>query len=216
LLAGCSSDDDDTGKASTGGTGGSADSSSGGQGGGAGTSSGGQSGSGGSAGQTFDGGSDASTGGTAGSSGDAGTNAYILQAQATGTSTDGTESVSCTLTVYYQNLVPNASGGWTADQAGEAFRIITAGAQMYEFQALIGFSGTLEKTGVNVQLIMNDKPDPNAKPFWMELDVLDGTETAPNEYGGDWICAPLMLDEPGFKDMKTYAPGAWTLTPTTL
>lgn len=207
-LCACSGSDDETSntRADGGGSGGS-------------SASGGSSGSssGGSAGTLSDAGSDATTGGAAGSGGSSGASSspdgFTLKAEASGTSTDGTETVTCTLTVYYTNLVPNSSGGWTGDQGGEVFRIIQ-GAQKYEFQALIGFTGTFNRGATEVELVMNDKPDPSAKPFWQELDVLNGTESSPDHYAGTWTCAPLMLDEPGFKDMKTYAPGTWTLEPT--
>lgn len=206
-LSACSGSDDDTSSAHAdgGGSGGSLAT-----GGSAGTASGG------SAGTLSDAGSDGTTGGTSGAGGSSGATAadgFTLKAEASGISTDGTETVTCTLTVYYTNLVPNASGGWTGDQSGEVFRIIQ-GAQKYEFQALIGFTGTFNRNATEVELVMNDKPDVNAKPFWKELDVLKGTESSPDHYAGTWTCAPLMLDEPGFKDMKTYAPGTWTLEPT--
>jgi hypothetical protein len=203
-LIACSGSDDDTSNTAADGGGSGGTSATGGSAG---------SSSGGSAGAGEDAGADATTGGAAGSGGASSIDGYTLQAEAMGTSTDGTETVTCTLTVYYTNLVPNASGGWTGDQAGEVFRIIQ-GAQKYEFQALIGFTGTFNRKSTEVELVMNDKPDANAKPFWKELDVLKGQETSPDHYAGTWTCAPLMLDEPGFKDMKTSAPGTWTLEPT--
>jgi hypothetical protein len=206
VLSACGGSDDDTSSTHADGGG------SGGSGGSAGSAG---SASGGTGGALSDAGGDA-TGGAAGSGGSSGSAAagFTLKAEASGTSTDGTETVTCTLTVFYTNLVPSASGGWTADQAGEVFRIIQ-GAEKYEFQALIGFTGTFAPSATGVELVMNDKPDANAKPFWKELDVLKGTESSPDHYAGTWTCAPLLLNEPGFKDMQTYAPGTWTLEPTT-
>ena len=153
--------------------------------------------------------------GAGGTGGEAGSlpNRYELAATASGTSDDGTESVTCTLTLYFENVVYDGAGGWQADLAGEVFRVIVADPEKYEFQAIVGGKSTLSPVASGVTLVLNDKPDPQAKPFWVELDVLHGTETGPSTYGGDWTCAPLLLDEPGFKDMKTSAPGTWTLTP---
>jgi hypothetical protein len=52
-----------------------------------------------------------------------------------------------------------------------------------------------------------------AKPFWLELEVLEGTETGELTYEGDWTCASLELDEPGFPDTGYLARGTWQLAP---
>jgi hypothetical protein len=220
LLSACgSSEGDGGGSGGAGGTGGSAGSA-----GNAGSA--GSSGASGAAGASGSGGSSGSAGasGTSGSAGAAGQSTdggtdgssseqYQLDGSASGASSDGTETATCTLLLWYSNLVHDGSGGWTADQAGEVFRTIMAGAQKYEFSALVGFQATLKKTATGVEFVLNDQPDPQAKPFWKELDVLEGTETSPGVYEGSWTCAPLLLDEPGFKDMKTHAPGTWKLAP---
>ena len=43
--------------------------------------------------------------------------------------------------------------------------------------------------------------------------VLHGEPTATWEYAGEWTCAPLGLNEPGFMDMNLSVTGTWTLKP---
>src|SRR4030095_12138942 len=97
--------------------------------------------------------------------------------------------------------------GFTAEMRGGGFRVVTAGEQKYEFQALVGFAATLVPTAEGVDVILNDMPDPTATPFWQELDVLHGEPTNPDEGAGAWRCAPLMIDEPNWHDTKTTVDG---------
>jgi len=158
-------------------------------------------------------GGDASAGaGTGGEAGAAPTS-YTLSAAATGAAPDGSETVDCTLTLFFQNAVYDGRGGFTAEMGGEVLRIVTAGDEKYEFQALVGFAATLVPTAEGVDVILNDMPDPTAKPFWQELDVLHGEPNDTYEWAGAWRCAPLMIDEPNWHDTKTTVDGTWTLLP---
>jgi hypothetical protein len=172
------------------------------------------------AGSTGSGGDGAAGGGTTGSGGAGGgggsalPESYTLHATASGESEDGTESVDCTMTIFFIDVVHDDAGGFSANKGGEVFRIIDpAGDGKYEFQALVGFPGHLEPTATGVDVVLNDTPDPEAPPFWEQIDVLHGEVVGERQYEGSWTCAPLMVDEPGFKDTTTTVTGTWTLGP---
>lgn len=110
-------------------------------------------------------------------------------------------------------VVPNDEGGFSGLLAGEVFRRLWSGdSPLFEFQALIGGPGdfTTDAEG-NIELhVAGDQPA-DAKPFWLELENLSGTEEAPGSYSGAWTCASLMIDEPGFRDVGPDANGTWQL-----
>ena len=54
---------------------------------------------------------------------------------------------------------------------------------------MVGGAATLSADGGTVELrLVGDQPD-DAVPFWLALEALDGSETEPFEYAGDWLCA---------------------------
>jgi hypothetical protein len=202
LLVACGDSEDDP-RAAAGGDDGTASSSS--------VSSSGAGGTGAAGGA----GGEAPTGaaGTGGGGGEGAPTGYTLTGMATGAAPDASETVDCTVTVFMQNVVYDDAGGFTAEGGGEVFRIVTAGAEKYEFQALTGSATELVVTADGVDVILNKMPDPSAPPFWLALDVLHGQPSSAYEWEGTWQCAPLMVDEPGFHDTKTTVEGTWTLVP---
>ena len=53
----------------------------------------------------------------------------------------------------------------------------------------------------------------DAPRFWLELEVIAGEHDGDYHYAGSWVCAPILLDDPGFQDLDIDAPGSWTLQP---
>lgn len=135
---------------------------------------------------------------------------------ASGTADLPVTRVECT---FYGDLIevePNDAGGFSGLLAGEVFRRLWSGdSPLFEFQAVIGGPGdfTIDAAG-NVELhIAGDQPD-DAKPFWLEIETLSGTEESLGNYSGAWTCASLMIDEPGFRDVGPDVSGTWQLEAT--
>ncbi len=66
-----------------------------------------------------------------------------------------------------------------------------------------------------VQLVSLDFP-PDAPStgsrFWDELRFFDGTIDQDGMITGEWLCAPLDVDQGGINDDTVFAHGAWTTT----
>lgn len=123
------------------------------------------------------------------------------------------DRVECHFYAEVFDLVEDAAGGWSAIAAGEVFRAVYSGERKFEFAAVFGGPATLTVTaGDRVELrAVGDQT--GAKPFWRELEVLEGETTAEHTYGGSWTCASLELDDPGFPDHGGVATGSWELEP---
>lgn len=135
----------------------------------------------------------------------------VANAEATGA---GDERVVCTVWVDISDLETDGDG-WTGVAAGEVFRQSFDGdAPLFEFQALLGGEVSLTSTGgdaVEVRLV-GDQPD-DAKPFWLELEVLAGTASGELTYDGSWTCAPILPGDPDTEDLEIDAPGTWSIAP---
>jgi hypothetical protein len=130
---------------------------------------------------------------------------------AAGVAEAGTDRVDCHFYATLEPLVLADDGGISGMVVGEVFRTITINDQVSEFSALIGGDGSLMRVGDGVEVrIVGDQP-PNAKPFWLELEVLSGTESNPFYYDGAWNCAPL--DAEGFSDLDLTVTGTWQIRP---
>jgi hypothetical protein len=121
--------------------------------------------------------------------------------------------VECSFGVDLIEVVADDSGGWSGTATGEVFRNLYSGEQRFEFSALIGGPATFTATGSDAVELRAVGDQTGAKPFWRELEVLQGTRTAELSYAGSWICGSLELAEPGFPDVGHSAPGSWTLVP---
>jgi hypothetical protein len=66
-----------------------------------------------------------------------------------------------------------------------------------------------------VQLVSLDFP-PNGPStgsrFWDELRFFDGVLAADRSISGEWLCAPLDVEQGGIEDDSVFAEGTWTTT----
>jgi hypothetical protein len=123
------------------------------------------------------------------------------------------KTASCSWWFTADELVPTADG-WTGTiTAGEVDRIshdVNAGS---EFQALIAGEVTLTTTDAGVQLrFVGDQPD-TALPFWLALEVVQGTSDAAWTAAGTWSCAPTGLVDGYYTDDSPTVDGTWSLAP---
>ena len=125
------------------------------------------------------------------------------------------DRVECSFSGDVVDPAADDSGGWSGFAVGEVFRNIYSGDRRWEFSAFIAGDATLTSLGEGrVELrVVGDQPD-DAKPFWRELEVLQGRETGPNTAEGSWTCASLDLPDPGFPDAGGIAAGTWEIGPT--
>jgi hypothetical protein len=96
--------------------------------------------------------------------------------------------------------------------AGEVARRVYGGeALRFEFTALVGGPASLRELayGVEVRLV-GEQPD-DAAPFWLGLEALFGGSTDRVTATGDWLCAPVLPDDPATDDSALEAAGSWTL-----
>ena len=122
------------------------------------------------------------------------------------------ERVECSFYADLLELEPDAAGGWSGLVAGEVFRVVYAGGRRFEFSAFVGGPATLTVEDERVELrAVGDQT--GAKPFWRELEVLEGEQTGEYRYAGGWACASLELNEPGFPDVGGVVTGSWELVP---
>ena len=139
-----------------------------------------------------------------------------VEGEADGTALDG-ESAVCSFWADVGALTFAADGRWSGTVlAGEVFRTITTSTAQnrFEFSAIIAGPATSSRTGDDVAVrVVGDQPL-DAKPFWLELEVLTGTTSDDYRASGAWTCAPLDLNEPGFRDVNVEAPGRWRAVPT--
>lgn len=66
-----------------------------------------------------------------------------------------------------------------------------------------------------VQLVSLDFPPDGPSTgsrFWDELRFFDGTIDQDGVITGDWLCAPLDVDQGGINDDTVFAEGTWTTT----
>lgn len=123
------------------------------------------------------------------------------------------DRVECHFYAEVFDWVEESPGAWSALAAGEVFRAVYSGERKFEFAAIfggpttfsVGSDGSVELRAVGDQT--------GAKPFWRELEVLEGETTAEHTYAGAWTCASLELDDPGFPDHGGVATGSWELEP---
>jgi len=144
---------------------------------------------------------------------DAGVPPIAFRADGTAMTIEGAEGVSC---VFFADItdVHASAGVWIGQAAGEVFRrrIDSAGEPLFEFQAIIAGEVTLTPSGTAIEArLVGDQT--GAMPFWSELEVLHGEESAPFTYGGTWTCAPILPDDGPEGDSALSAPGTWTIVP---
>jgi hypothetical protein len=139
--------------------------------------------------------------------------ALRVSGAAAGEERGGTDRVECTFALDFIDLVDDGARGFTGVAAGEVFRRTFDGdAIRFEFSALVGGPATLSAGGggsVELRLV-GDQPS-DAVPFWLALEALDGSETEPFEYDGEWLCATVLVGDP--MDSPIEAPGSWTAAP---
>ncbi len=66
-----------------------------------------------------------------------------------------------------------------------------------------------------VQLVSLDFPPDGPSTgsrFWDELRFFDGTISQDGVITGDWLCAPLDVEQGGINDDTVFAEGTWTTT----
>ena len=128
----------------------------------------------------------------------------------------GTGSVECRFFGVIDAIEYEANGDFTGTLiAGELVRRYTgADGVGGEFQALLAGPVSLEHTSATeVELrFVGDQPD-DALQLWQQLEVVTGEERGDNRYGGEWLCAPGLLNDPGFRDIDLTITGEWTLAP---
>ena len=151
--------------------------------------------------------------GGAGSSVDAAVMPSALRVTGTADATDGGDRVECIFTLDLIDLVDDKAGGMSGLALGEVFRRTFDGdTPRFEFQALVGGPATLSPgDGGAVELrLVGDQP-PDAIPFWLAMEVMAGSEIAPFQYAGPWVCAPVFVDDP--MDSPIEADGTWSAVP---
>jgi hypothetical protein len=135
-----------------------------------------------------------------------------LTGMAMGMSTDGVQTVTCVLSGQMTDLVLDGDD-ITGFFSGEQVRLVEEGQFAFAFEPFVGgpASVTREGGGDASLILFGDQP-PDAKPYWLELEVLSAVEVAPNEFEGDFRCAPL--DMPGNPpDFTTTVMGSFRLAP---
>ncbi len=165
------------------------------------------------------------SGGRAGASGsrpDAGgarPTRFVLEGSATGSPDDDMDAgadrrVECSISGVLEMLEYEANGDFEGVFLGEIFRTAHIGDMAFEFKPSVGGPASLRRTsGDGVELrFVGDQPA-NALQFWQQLEVVTGTETGENRYGGEWQCAPGLLTEPNFPDIDLTVAGEWMLRP---
>jgi hypothetical protein len=121
------------------------------------------------------------------------------------------DRIECNFYGEVLDLVDDEAGGFSGVAIGEVFRNLYSGEQRFEFSALIGGPAMLRSLGEDRVELRAFGDQTGAKPFWLELEVLDARATNENAYEGSWTCASLDLAEPGFPDVGYEAPGTWDL-----
>jgi hypothetical protein len=123
------------------------------------------------------------------------------------------DRVECSFSGDIVDVVSGDSGGWSGIAVGEVFRNIYSGDRRWEFSAFIAGPATLTSLGDGRVELRAVGDQTGAKPFWRELEVLEGRETGLNTVEGTWTCASLDLPDPGFPDVSGTAAGTWELGP---
>jgi hypothetical protein len=123
------------------------------------------------------------------------------------------DRVECRFSGDIVDQVSDDAGGWSGIAVGEVFRNIYSGDRRWEFSAFIAGPATLTSLGDGRVELRAVGDQTGAKPFWRELEVLEGRETGPNTVEGSWTCASLDLPDPGFPDVGGTATGTWELGP---
>lgn len=79
--------------------------------------------------------------------------------------------------------------------SGEFLRRVEVGMNAFQFEPLVAGPALVDRlTGNAADLyLVGDQPN-NAKPYWLEIEVLHAEEVAPYEFEGGWSCAPLEID----------------------
>jgi hypothetical protein len=122
--------------------------------------------------------------------------------------------VECSFSGVLEMLEYEANGDFEGVFLGEIFRTAHIGDMAFEFKPSVGGPASLRHTsGDGVELrFVGDQPE-DALQFWQQLEVVTGSETGANSYGGEWQCAPGLLTEPNFPDIDLTVTGEWTLRP---
>ncbi|HEY3497494.1 MAG TPA: hypothetical protein VGK73_22510 [Polyangiaceae bacterium] len=112
------------------------------------------------------------------------------------------DRVECSIAADVLDVVEDESGGFSAVAVGEVFRNVYSGGRRWEFSAFIAGPATLRAgPGSSVELrAVGDQT--GAKPFWRELEVLEGERNGPGAYSGVWTCSTLALADPGFPEPR--------------
>ncbi len=126
--------------------------------------------------------------------------------------TDGAQTVTCGLSGLMTDLVLDGDD-ITGFFSGELVRLVEEGQVAFTFEPFVGGPASVTReAGNEASLILFGDQPPDAKPFWLELEVLSAIEVAPNEFEGEFRCAPL--DMPGNPpDFTTTVDGTFRLAP---
>lgn len=135
-----------------------------------------------------------------------------LTGMAMGTGTDGVQTVTCVLSGQMTDLVLDGDD-ITGFFSGEQVRLVEEGKFAFTFEPFVGGPASVTReAGDEASLVLFGDQPPDAKPYWLELEVLSAVEVAPNEFEGGFRCAPL--DMPGNPpDFTTTVMGTFRLAP---
>ena len=116
----------------------------------------------------------------------------VLSGLASGTV--GMETVTCDLEGEFIDLVLDGND-ITGFFSGEFLRSVEVGQNAFQFEPLVAGPALIDRlTGSAADLyLVGDQPT-DAKPYWLEIEVLHAEEVAPYEFEGGWSCAPLEID----------------------
>jgi hypothetical protein len=101
-----------------------------------------------------------------------------------------------------------ANGDFTGFASGELFRTTYVDDGRFEFIPLIAGEASLTHTSATeIELrFVGDQPD-DALEFWKQLEVVTGEDRGDDRYGGEWLCAPGLVGDPGFMDIDLTVTG---------